>query len=295
MMARWRFYRIGCAPFDGSRTMKENPPHVRKRSFYIHLRGCRLSGEAISLSGEQASNTGAPALVFLHEGLGSIGQWRDFPLAVCAGAGLPGLVYERRGHGKSDPLDGPRSRNYLHEEALDVLPAVLDQSGISAAILIGHSDGGSMALLFAAEYPGRVLGIVTEAAHVFVEDVTLEGIRKAVALYGTTNLKTHLQKYHGEKTDGLFHAWADTWLAPSFRDWNIESCLPRVRCPLLVIQGRDDEYGTPAQVEAIVKQAGGPARPLIIPNCGHIPHHQAKEQVLAAVVPFVSAVTLKSV
>ena len=287
--ARRRFSRAGFALSVGGLDMKENPTQVRKRSFDIHLKDCRLSGEIISPGGEPASDREAPALVFLHEGLGSIGQWRDFPPAVCAGAGLPGLVYERRGHGGSDPLDGPRSPNYLHEEALDVLPAVLDQSGISSAILIGHSDGGSMALLFAAEYPERVLGIVTEAAHVFVEDVTLEGIRKAVALYETTNLKEHLQKYHGENTDGLFHAWSDTWLAPSFRDWNIEYCLHRVHCPLLVIQGRDDEYGTPAQVEAIVKQAGGPARPLIIPDCGHIPHHQAREQVLAAAVPFVSA------
>ncbi len=274
--------------------MKEPISFVRK-AVDLSLPDGRLSGEFIAPSGEPASPPGAPTLVFLHEGLGSIGQWRDFPDELCAASGLCGFIYERQGHGRSDPLVGKRTVAYLHKEALRVLPAVLEQANISNVVLIGHSDGGSMALLFAAAYPERVLGVVTEAAHVFVEDVTLAGIRKAVELYATSPMKQQLEKYHGANTEALFHAWADTWLAPDFRDWSIEYCLDRIRCPLLAIQGRDDEYGTPLQVETIVALAGQTAQPLIIDGCGHIPHHQAKRQVLAAVVPFLAGCISKSV
>lgn len=274
--------------------MKEAVSFTRK-PVALSLPDGRLRGEFIVPSADRASRPEAPTLVFLHEGLGSIGQWRDFPDKLCAASGLPGFVYERKGHGRSDPLVGTRTVEYLHEEALRILPAVLEQAGISAVILIGHSDGGSMALLFAAAYPERVLGVVTEAAHVFVEDATLDGIRQAVDLYETSPLKQQLERYHGANTDALFHAWADTWLAPDFRDWSIESCLDRIRCPLLAIQGRDDEYGTPLQVETIAALAGRKAHPLIIDGCGHIPHHQARRQVLAAVIPFLADCTAKSV
>jgi len=274
--------------------MEQDIPYSRK-PVDIRLKDCRLSAEYIVPAEGPVSRPGVPALVFLHEGLGSIAQWRGFPQAVCAAAGLPGFVYERRGHGHSDMISGPRTIYYLHEEALEILPAVLDRAGLTRVILIGHSDGGSMSLLFAAAYPERVLAVVTEAAHVFVEDVTLAGIREAVTLYETANLKQQLQKYHGENTEVMFHAWADTWLAPAFRDWNIEYCLCRIISPLLVIQGSDDVYGTPAQVDAIVSGASGPAYPLIIPGCGHIPHLEAREQVTAAIIPFVSACIAKSV
>jgi len=274
--------------------MKETISFVRK-PVALSLPDGRLRGEFIVPEARQVSPPGAPTLIFLHEGLGCIGQWRDFPDELCVAAGLTGFVYERKGHGRSDPLVRTRTVEYLHEEALRVLPAVLSQAGITTAILIGHSDGGSMALLFAAAYPERVLGVVTEAAHVFVEDVTLAGIRKTAELYETSPLKQQLEKYHGANTEALFHAWADTWLAPDFRDWSIEYCLDRIRCPLLAIQGRDDEYGTPLQVETIVALAGEKAHPLILDGCGHIPHHQARREVLAAVVPFLADCITKSV
>lgn len=239
------------------------------------------------------STTGAQGttLVFLHEGLGSIAQWRDFPLAVSLATRLPAVVYERGGYGNADPLDGPRSVNYLHEEALQSLPDVLKQLRLDDAILIGHSDGGSIALIFAAVWPEKVQGIITEAAHVFVEEVTLTGIREAVRIYASTDLPERLSKYHGSKSESVFRGWSDTWLSPAFRDWNIEEYLPGVRCPVLAIQGQDDEYGTSAQVEAIVNGVTGPAESWLVPGCGHVPHQQAREKVLVRMTRFIRAVT----
>jgi len=230
-------------------------------------------------------------LVFLHEGLGSIGQWRDFPEKICGVTGSPALVYDRCGHGGSDPLTQPRKPDYLHDEALLSLPDVLHQCAIENPILIGHSDGGSIAIIYAGTYPQKVTGIITEAAHVFVEDVTVQGIRRAVEVYERTDLKKRLAKFHENNAALMFRGWADIWLSPEFRNWNIEEYLPHIKCPLLAIQGEDDEYGTPAQVEAIVGKVTGPARASLIDDCGHIPHMQAREKVFAEMVSFISAIT----
>ncbi len=229
-------------------------------------------------------------LVFLHEGLGSIGQWRDFPEKLCEKTGCPALVYDRCGHGTSDPLTESRRPDYLHDEALLSLPEVLKQCVIDKPIFIGHSDGGSIAIIYAGTYPQKVTGIITEAAHVFVEDVTVDGIKRAVEVYESTDLRTRLARFHGSNTELMFRGWADIWLSPEFRDWNIENYLPNVTCPLLAVQGRDDEYGTPVQVEAIVGKVAGQARGLMIENCGHIPHIQAREKVFAEMVNFISAI-----
>lgn len=266
------------------------PETLKRRRFSINDGRCRLPVEIIEPS---VRPEGAPGttLIFLHEGLGSISQWRDFPLAVSLAASLPAVIYERRGHGNADPLDAPRSARYLHEEALQSLPEVLRQLQIDDAILIGHSDGGSIALIFASVRPEKVRGIITEAAHVFVEDVTLAGIREAVRIYASTDLPDRLSKHHGSNTETVFRGWSDTWLSPAFRDWNIDEYLSGVRCPVLVIQGRDDEYGTPAQVEAIVSGVSGPSEPVIVEDCGHVPHLQARERVLAEMTRFILAVT----
>jgi pimeloyl-ACP methyl ester carboxylesterase len=229
-------------------------------------------------------------LVFLHEGLGSIGQWRDFPEKICAATGCPALVYDRWGYGGSDPLTEPRKPDYLHDEALLSLPEVLEQCAIDKPIFIGHSDGGSIAIIYAGTYPQKVAGIITEAAHVFVEDVTVEGIKRAVEVYESTDLKTRLARFHGSNTALMFRGWADIWLSPEFWDWNIESYLPNIACPLLAIQGKEDEYGTPAQVEAIVGRVMGPVRRLMVDNCGHIPHVQAREKVFIEMVNFISVI-----
>ncbi|HEX6827803.1 MAG TPA: alpha/beta hydrolase [Burkholderiales bacterium] len=263
--------------------------NVSTEEFLLDAGGGRLLARRLELTGAPPKRS--PTLVFLHEGLGSIAQWRDFPEALVARTGLPALIYDRRGHGGSDPLDAPRTPHYLHREALEVLPEVLARCDLEDVILVGHSDGGSIALLYASVHPQRARGAITEAAHVFVEEDTLAGIRAAGEAWRNTQLPEKLARYHGARTHALFHAWHDTWLTPEFRDWNIEDCLPGIRCPLLAIQGRDDEYATEAQVEAIARQAGGPVETLVVPHCGHIPHHQAREPVLEAMTRFVRVVS----
>ncbi|MBN1931525.1 MAG: alpha/beta hydrolase [Desulfobacterales bacterium] len=267
---------------------------VLKKSFKISIDNHHLCAQWIrpgnGVGSQNNSNNGCndrPILVFLHEGLGSIAQWRDFPGRLCRATDCCGLVYERWGFGNSDALLRDRSSQYLYDEAFNTLPQILKACHINRSILIGHSDGGTIALLHAANNHNKVLGLITEAAHVFVEEITLAGIKKAVKAYKNSNLKAKLAQYHGENTDRIFHTWADTWLDPSFRNWNIEAYLPMITAPLLAIQGENDEYGSLAQVKSIVDHVMGPAKSLIIPDCGHIPHHQALEIVLAVMKSFI--------
>lgn len=226
-------------------------------------------------------------LVFLHEALGSIGQWKQFPHRLCEALDCKGLIYEREGHGQSPPFSKPRTANYLHEYAWEELPQLLDQLDISEPVnLLGHSDGGSIALLFAARFPDRVHQIVTEAAHVFVEPETLTGIREAQEKYATTDLHEKLARYHGTKTESLFRAWCDTWLSREFYNWNITALLPQIQAPLLAIQGREDEYGTFEQIRSLINDTQGDSEALLVPNCGHIPHVQQPQWVIAEVTRF---------
>jgi pimeloyl-ACP methyl ester carboxylesterase len=229
----------------------------------------------------------APTIVFLHEALGSVSTWRDFPARLAAGTGCGALVYSRTGHGGSGALSGLRSVRYLHEEALDVLPAVLAHFALSEVVLFGHSDGASIAILLAGARLGAVRGVILEAPHVFVEEAALAGIRRTTEAYETTSLRERLSRHHGEGTDALFCAWAEIWRRPGFRGWNIEEYLPSVTCPVLVIQGEDDPYGTLRQVDAVVSQVRGTARPLVLPKCGHSPHSERPDEVLDAVAGFV--------
>ncbi len=217
-----------------------------------------------------------PLLVFLHHGLGSVSLWREFPATLARTLELPALLYDRRGHGRSEPVVTPRPPDYLDREA-GVLEQLLIETGTKDFILIGHSDGGTIALLYAARpdaVPPR--GIVSEAAHLFVEDVTRAGIRGTVNAYGA-GLREKLIRYHGSKTDRLFWDWAGLWLSPAFDDFDIRPRLNTVRCPVLALQGEQDEYGTPAQVAAIEASCSGPVRALMIPACGHEPHFQARK------------------
>jgi pimeloyl-ACP methyl ester carboxylesterase len=250
---------------------------------YLTASNHRLEYEMIP-----ATDPSAPTLVFLHEGLGSAGLWRDFPARLAAATGSAALVYSRYGYGRSDPLTGPRAIDYLHVEALESLPSVLDQLGIHEPILIGHSDGASIALIHAAAAKRPVRGIICEAPHVFVEEITLSGIRDAAEAWRTTDLTARLAKHHVD-ANKTFWGWNDTWLQPSFRHWNIEALLPSITCPTLVIQGIDDEYGTPAQVEAIAAQVGGPVETVLLPDCGHTPHRDQADEVLSRMAAFVAA------
>jgi pimeloyl-ACP methyl ester carboxylesterase len=227
-----------------------------------------------------------PALVFLHEGLGSVAMWRDFPARVAAATGRRTLVYSRLGYGASAPLPAPRRPDYMHREALEALPALRAEHGLADAVLVGHSDGASIALIHAgAGHPVR--GIVAMAPHVFVEDVTIRSIEAAREAWRTTDLRARLERYHAD-AEGAFRGWNDAWLDPAFRDWNIEEYLPAITCPVLAIQGRDDEYGTMAQLDAIERQVEGRVERLELARCRHSPHRDQPEATLAAIAAFVA-------
>ncbi len=226
-----------------------------------------------------------PTLVFLHEGLGSMGLWRDFPDRVAARLGAPALVYSRFGYGQSDGLTAQRTIRFMHEEALDVLPALLDQLAIARPLLVGHSDGASIALIHAAAARRPVAGLVLMAPHVFVEPICLDNIARIRETYRTSDLSARLAKYHAH-VDDAFLGWADTWLLPEFRAWSIEDLLPAVTQPMLSIQGLDDEYGTLAQLARIEAGVKGPTRRLVLAQCGHSPHRDQGPAVLDAVAGF---------
>jgi pimeloyl-ACP methyl ester carboxylesterase len=224
--------------------------------------------------------------VFLHEGLGSAKLWRDFPARLGEATGCGALVFSRYGYGASDVLTEKRDVDYMHVEALATLPALRAALGISAPILVGHSDGASIALIHAGAGEWPVRGLILEAPHVFVEDLTIAGIEDAKTAWLETDLPQRLGRHHadGERT---FYGWNDIWLDPRFRAWNIEAYLPGVAAPTLVIQGADDEYGTAAQLDAIAAQVPGPVETLMLPDCRHSPHRDQVDAVLAAMAEFV--------
>ena len=231
-----------------------------------------------------------PCLVFLHEGLGSVGQWKDFPRQLCARTGCPGLVYDRLGYGRSSPLKRTFTIHYLHEYGLFELPLVIDALLPDRPfLLVGHSDGGSISLIFAAGQPSRLLGVITEAAHVFVEAITIDAIREAAEAFARGRL-AGLVRYHGDKTEDLFKSWSGTWLSRGFAAWNIEYLLPSIEVPLLALQGRDDQYGTPAQVEAIAAGSAGEATPVLLEACAHAPHLEAAGPTLELMSDFVNRI-----
>jgi len=234
-----------------------------------------------------AGRDGAPALVFLHEGLGSIALWRDFPEKLAAATGFSAVVYSRYGYGNSDPLAAPRDIDYMHREALKTLPELRARLGLDDVILVGHSDGASIALIHAGAGRWPVRGLALEAPHVFVEDVSVTSIAAARETYATTELRRRLQRYHAD-VDSAFRGWNDIWLAPEFRAWNIEGYLPGIACPVLAIQGADDEYGSLAQLDAIERQLRAPFARLVLAKCGHSPHRDQEEATLQAMARFIA-------
>lgn len=230
----------------------------------------------------------APELVFLHEGLGSVSHWKDFPVRVAEATGCPVTVYSRYGSGRSDFLKEPRSVRYMHDEALQSLPDLLSQLEIENPILVGHSDGGSIAIIYAGVHD-RVRGLVLLAPHVFVENLSAASIAAAKVKFETTNLAEKLARHHQDAAK-TFRGWNDIWLHPEFRSWNIEEYLPRITCPVLVIQGLEDQYGTMAQVEAIRRQSGGPVEVLALEDCRHSPQRDQPEKVIEAIARFVREV-----
>ena len=227
---------------------------------------------------------GAPTLVFLHEGLGSLAMWKDFPQQVANATGCRALAYSRYGYGKSDRLQEARQVDYMHTEALEVLPEVLRRFDIDNPILIGHSDGASIALIHAGAARWPVRGLELLAPHVFVEDIAVASIAQARVAYQTTDLPARLGRYH-DHPDTTFWGWNDIWLHPDFLHWNIEALLPRITCPIVAIQGEDDEYGTMAQIDSIVRHVPDVAVTKLA-NCRHSPHRDRTEDVILVIQRF---------
>jgi pimeloyl-ACP methyl ester carboxylesterase len=230
-------------------------------------------------------------LIFLHEALGSISQWRSFPEQLCNELGLDGFVYERHGHGNSSKLTKKRDQHYLHEYALIELPMLIERVFPldKRLILVGHSDGGTISLLYAAKHSKRVHSIITMAAHVINETETKEGIIPAIDAFKSGKLNG-LKKYHGDKTEVLFYAWADTWLSPEFENWNITKDIFGIDKSILAIQGKDDQYGTVKQLDLIRNSTDCNVTTLLIPFCGHHPHLEKPSETISEISKFLLSI-----
>lgn len=247
---------------------------------FVRIQDHRIEYEV--LGGDSAA---APDVVLLHEGLGSVALWQGFPDRIARATGCRVVVYSRYGYGWSDPITAPRGVRFMHEEALEALPELLDRLKVSRPVLLGHSDGASIALIHAGSNCRPVAGVVAVAPHVFVEEVTLRSIEAAKCAYETTGLRDRLSRYHAV-ADSAFWGWNDVWLDPEFRDWNIEEYLPAITAPVLAVQGVEDEYGTMEQVDRIARQV--PDTEVIrLGACRHSPHRDQPEAVIHAVTRFV--------
>ncbi len=251
---------------------------------FVDLDGFRL--EYVRLP---ATQPGKPPLVFLHEGLGSIAMWRDFPAKVAAATGAETVVYSRRGYGRSSRRAGPHSFDYMHDEAQETLPKLLNALGIEKPVLIGHSDGASIAIIYGGSELAPVSGLVLMAPHVFVEDITVASIEAAKTAYETTDLPRRLGRYHDD-VEHVFRGWNDIWLSPDFLDWNIENYIRGITAPMLMIQGIDDEYGSSDQLHSLRQLAKAPYEVALLPDCGHSPHRDQPEHTLNLIATFVNRV-----
>lgn len=248
-----------------------------------------LAGHRIEYQDIARARDGAPDLIVLHEGLGSLSMWRDFPAKLAAATGARTVTYSRWGYGYSAPMLVPRAIDYMHREALEDLPALRAALGFDNPVLVGHSDGGSIALIHAGAGKWPVRALVLEAPHVFVEEISIAGIAQAKADYAGGELRRRLARYHDD-VDHVFRGWNDVWLSPEFRRWNIEEFLPGVTCPVLAIQGADDQYGTLEQLDAIERQVKGRFERLVLARCGHSPHRDQESAALEAMARFIARV-----
>lgn len=251
---------------------------------FFAIEGLRLEYQLLTPDQSQALT-----LVLLHEGLGCVALWKEFPRQLAETSGCRVLSYSRAGYGGSDPCPLPRPLRFMHDEGLRVLPKILDAAGIEQAVLVGHSDGASIALIHAGGLADRrIRGLILMAPHVFVEELTLTSIRQARDAYADTDLRQRLRRYHGDNVDCAFLGWSVAWLDPSFLQWNLEEYLPTIGVPVLLIQGEEDNYGTLRQLEAIKAQLPGKVEGVILPACGHSPFRDQPEKTLQASAAFLN-------
>lgn len=231
-------------------------------------------------------------LVFLHEGLGSVSQWKDFPESLSQKLKMPALLYDRYGYGQSEQLSDERQHNFLEIEASEWLPQVINKliPKDKKIILIGHSDGATIALLYASFFPEQVLAVVSEAHHLFLDEVSMSGLKSAFNAYHNGNLYSKLEKYHGSKTASMFNSWINFWLDDNNANWNIEHHIKNIVCPVLAIQGTEDNYGTARQLYSVKDNSPAETQIMLIENCGHIPHHEARVIVEKEIIKFLSKI-----
>ncbi len=262
------------------------PTPSRSHTRFAHIQWAGLP-QRIEYTLLGSTNAAAPLMVFLHEGLGSLSMWRDFPQQLCQALGWRGLVYSRPGYGQSTPrpADEHWQPDFMHRQALDVLPALLTALGVDTAQdpvwLFGHSDGGSIALLNAALRPAHTAGVVVLAPHILVEDISVASIEQARLAYLHSDLKQRLARHHADP-DSAFWGWNNVWLSAAFRTWNITAELSAITCPVLAVQGLDDEYGSLAQIRGI-RDALPHTQLLELAACGHSPHKDQPQAVMGAV------------
>jgi pimeloyl-ACP methyl ester carboxylesterase len=257
----------------------------------MHSGFVRVCGRSLEYQLISAHQINRPTLVLLHEGLGSVSMWRDFPARLAAATGCRTLVYSRYGYGQSDVLEEAFRPDFMHREAQEALPELLAALDIENPLLVGHSDGASIALLYAGDRRCQVAGVVAMAPHCFVEDISIRSIEAAKVAFETTDLPAKLAKHHRDVTR-TFYGWNDIWLDPYFRSWNIEDCLPQIQCPILAIQGEDDEYGTMAQIGAVAAKAvlSAGVELLKLADCRHSPHRDQTLTVIDAIARFADGI-----
>lgn len=232
------------------------------------------------------AQAGGPTFVLLHEGLGSLELWKDFPAQLATTCHASVLTYSRQGYGHSSAISLPRPLDYLSVDGPNELARLLDALALDQVVLLGHSDGASIALAYAARQDPRVRGVVALAPHVDVENACVEGVRHTVSAYACGNLRERLRAYHGDNLDGAFRGWSETWLNPAFTSWNLHDELSRIQVPVLAIQGQEDEFASAAQLEIIARLVSAPCRTMLLEHCRHFPQNQAREHVLALLGEF---------
>ncbi|MDV6320137.1 alpha/beta hydrolase [Chromohalobacter sp. HP20-39] len=255
------------------------------------LRFIELPSTRLEYASFGASTSKPLFCLLLHEGLGCVDLWKDFPSHLATTLGCEVGAYSRRGHGHSSPAEPSRPSDYLERQGCEELRRVLDILRYDNVILIGHSDGATIALAYAAQYADpRICGVVAMAPHVFAEPQCIEAIRSTTRRYANQDLRARLARYHGDNVDAVFHSWSDTWLSANFADWDITPMMGEICCPLLLIQGEEDEYASARHLERIRQRAGGPCRTVWLPACGHVPQRDSRDETLGVIAEFVATI-----